>query len=112
MGLYVFFFFFKQKTAYEIWPMDEDETIPRRRFPKKMKHLAGTQPRITHPNVLTTWRVQIVPNIVRQTHPRLRGVFPRGTEWRCLRSILRLERSRHYLPNTNSEDSGNKQRPC
>src|SRR5437016_5220508 len=34
----------------DVGPMNEDESVPRRRFPKKMKGLTGTESRIMYPN--------------------------------------------------------------
>src|SRR6478609_3110114 len=60
-------------------------------------------------NIFATAGVQLVPDGTRQSYASLRWIFPHGKEWRCLSSILRLDRSRHYLRNPNSEDSRNKQ---
>src|SRR5207253_11018982 len=59
----------------DVGPMNEHEAVPRRRFPKKMKGLAGAGPRITYANIFATGRVQLVPDITWQLHLRLRWVF-------------------------------------
>jgi hypothetical protein len=88
--------------------MDENEAIPRRRFPKKMKSLASPQPRIASANIFATGRVQLVPDVARQLHPRLRGTSSHREKWRRLRLITRFNFRRHDLDDRNSENSGDK----
>src|SRR5207253_8760477 len=71
-----------------------------------MKSLASTQPRIAGANVFATGRVQLVPDIARQLHPRLRWTFAHRKKWRCLSLIARLNFHRYDLGDRNSENPG------
>src|SRR5438477_10666644 len=71
-----------------------------------MKTLASTQPRIVYANIFATGRVQLVPDIARQLHPRLRWTFAHRKKWRRLSLIARLNFHRYDLGDRNSENSG------
>src|SRR5438477_3774264 len=92
----------------DVGPMEEYEAVPRRRFPKEMKSFASTQPRIAGANVFATGRVQLVPDIARQSYLRLRRIFPHRKKWRRLSLIARFDFRRHDLCDRDSKNSGDR----
>src|SRR5437870_4128195 len=88
--------------------MEEYEAVPRRRFPKEMKSFASTQPRIAGANVFAASRVQLVPDIARQSYLRLRRIFPHRKKWRRLGLITRFDFRRHDLCDRDSKNSGDR----
>ena len=79
------------------------------RRPETTKVLGnGTEPRIAGANVFAASRVQLVPDIARQSYLRLRRIFPHRKKWRRLGLITRFDFRRHDLCDRDSKNSGDR----
>src|ERR1700704_2171417 len=87
----------------DIWPMNEDETIPRRRFPKKMKGVANAKLRMTDAKIFAAGGGQLIPDIAWQLQARLRRIFPHEEKWRGLSLIARFDFRRYDLGDRDSK---------
>src|SRR5437588_1176518 len=94
----------------DVWPMNEHETVPGRRFPKKMKGVTNAKLRMTDAKIFAAGGVQFVPDIARQLHPHLRRVFANEEKWRCLSLIARFDFRRQDLGDHEPENAGDQDR--